>query len=125
LKVDDENIKPMEHPGSRLAMFTVQAVDRHTETRMFVRFPLHHVVLRLPEETVLRTKKSRETKQIAIVFLQDSRGVFQSRRNRGWVEQRSDAGAPEFVWPEFAQMIEWEQDGHRCALSHGARSRDQ
>src|SRR4051812_13915696 len=116
LQIDEQDVEPMEHLGSRLTMFTVQAVDRHKETRMLVRFPFHHVIFRLPQETVLWTKKRCELKQIVVMFLQDSRGVFQGRRNRGWMKQRADTRAPEFVWPEFAQMIEWQNDRHALQL---------
>ena len=46
-----------ENFSSRLAMLAVQTVNRNVKTRMLVTFPFHHVVLRLAEEAVLRTKK--------------------------------------------------------------------
>jgi hypothetical protein len=32
------------------------------------------------------------------------------------MKQRADARAPEFVWPEFAQMIERQFDAHSALL---------
>jgi hypothetical protein len=38
-------------------MFAVQTVNGNVKTRMLVTFPFHHVVLRLAEKPMLRTKK--------------------------------------------------------------------
>jgi hypothetical protein len=43
---------------------------------MLVTFPFHHVVLRLAEKSVLWAKERRESEEIAIVSLENSRRVF-------------------------------------------------
>ena len=40
------------------------------------------------------------------------------------MKQRGYARAAKFLWPNFVQMIKWEQDWHERFLSHAARSRD-
>ena len=57
-------------------MFGVKTVNRDAKLRVLVTFPFHHVVLRLPEKSVLRTKERREVKEIAVVSLENSRRVF-------------------------------------------------
>src|SRR5205823_11928655 len=76
LEINKQNVDILQHLRTQLAMFTVQTVNRNTETRMLVAFPLHHVVLRLADESVLWTKKGSETKDIIVVSLQNSRRVF-------------------------------------------------
>ncbi len=78
LKIYEKNIEPVQHFRSRLAVFAVKTVNRNMEPRMFVTFPFHHVVLRLAKESMLWTKKRCEPKEVVIVSLQDSRGVFKA-----------------------------------------------
>ena len=56
LEIYEQNVDLFQHVRSRLAMFAVQTVNRNAQTGMLVTFPFHHVVLRLAEEPVLRTK---------------------------------------------------------------------
>jgi len=69
LEINQQNIEIVQHFRGRLAVFAVQTVNGNVETRVLVIFPFHHVVLRLAEKPMLRTKKRRETKKIAIVSL--------------------------------------------------------
>ncbi len=39
--------------------------------------------------------------------LENPRRVLELRRDRGGMQQRADVRAAKFLWPEFAQMIEW------------------
>jgi hypothetical protein len=57
LKIDKQNIEILQHFRSRLAVFAVKAVNWNLKPRVLVTFPFHHVVLRLTEESVLRTKE--------------------------------------------------------------------
>ena len=93
-------------------MFAVQTINGNAQARVVVAFPFHHVVLRLAEESMLRTKKSCESKKLSIVSLQNSRSVLEFCRNGRRMKQRPDACAPKFIWPEIAQIIEWKCDGH-------------
>ena len=88
-------------------MVAVKTVDRDVQTRMILAFPFNHVVLRLAEKSVLRTKKAGEAKQIATVSLQDSRRVFKFRGHRSRMKQRTNTRTAIFVRPKFAQVIEW------------------
>jgi len=76
LKVYEQTIEPVQHFCSRLAVLAVETVNRNTQTRVFIAFPLHHVVLRLTEEAMLRTKKRGKPKEIVVVPFQDSRCMF-------------------------------------------------
>jgi hypothetical protein len=60
-------------------MFAVKTVNWNVKPRVLVTFPFHHVVLRLTEKSVLRTKERRESEEIAIMSLQNSRRVFKFR----------------------------------------------
>ncbi len=102
LQIDKKNIEPVQHFCGRLAMFGVKTVNRDAKLRVLVTFPFHHVVLRLPEKSVLRTKERREVKEIAVVLFQNPRGMFQLRRDRCRMKQRADARAAKLFWPKFA-----------------------
>ena len=93
-------------------MFAVETANWNAQARMFITLPLHHVVLRLAEEPVLRAKERAKSEQIPVVSLQNMRCVFEICRNRGRMQQRSDARAAEFFRPKFAEMIERKVDAH-------------
>lgn len=57
LEINEQNIEIFQHFRGRLAVFAVQTVNGNVKTRMLVTFPFHHVVLRLAEKPMLRTKK--------------------------------------------------------------------
>src|SRR4029077_18189049 len=57
LEVNEQNIEISQHFPGRLAVFAVQTVNGNVKTRVLVTFPFHHVVLRLAEKPMLRTKK--------------------------------------------------------------------
>jgi len=79
---------------------------------MLVAFPLHHVVLRLAEKSVLRTKKCNKTEKIVVASLQNSRRVFKLGRHRCQMEQGTDAGPAKFLRPKLVQMVKWKQNRH-------------
>ena len=58
-------------------MFAVKTVNWNVQSRVLVTFPFHHVVLRLTEKSVLRTRERCESEKIAIVSFENSRGVFE------------------------------------------------
>jgi len=80
--------------------------------RILVTVPFDHVILRLTEKTVLWSKERSKAEKIAIVSLQNSRRVFKPWGNGSRMKQGTDARTAEFVRPEFAQMIEWQFNGH-------------
>src|SRR4029077_2352584 len=82
LKIDKENVEILQHFVGRFAMFAVQTVNRNVQPRMLVAFPFDHVVLGLTEESVLRSEERAYSKQFAVEFLENARGVFKRRRNR-------------------------------------------
>src|ERR1051326_3099122 len=125
LNIDGQNIEPVQHFRCWFAMFPVQAVNRYAQTRMIVTFPLHHVVLRLAEKSVLWPKEGRESKHTAIVSLQNSRRVFKLRGDRCRMNQRADTCPAEFVRPKFVQMIDGQYDGHSAFLLQHRNSREQ
>src|SRR6185436_17654094 len=115
LKIDPEDIKPLQHFCRRFAMVAVKTVDRDVQTRMLVTFPFHHVVLCLTEKAVLRAEKGGEAKQIATVSLEDSRRMLKLRGNRSRMNQRADTRAAKLVRPKFWQMIKRQFDAHSCS----------
>src|SRR5207249_2032029 len=50
--------------------------------------------------------------------------MLELRRDRCWVKQHPDGGTAKFLWPEFNQMIEWQDDGHAVLLAQRGNSRD-
>lgn len=61
---------------------------------------------------MLRTKESSDPEKLTLVAFQNVGSMFQSGRDRGWVEQGGDAGAAQFRRPKFGQMIERKFDMH-------------
>src|SRR4029077_19407652 len=57
LEINEQNIEISQHFPGRFAVFAVQTVNGNVKTRVLVTFPFHHVVLRLAEKPMLRTKK--------------------------------------------------------------------
>src|ERR1700730_10251402 len=57
LEINKQNIEIFQHLRGRFAVFAVQTVNGNVKTRVLVTFPFHHVVLRLAEKPMLRTKK--------------------------------------------------------------------
>ena len=89
---------------------------------MLVASPLHHIVLGLAEEAMLRPEEGAQLKQVTAQPLEDSRGVFERRGNRGGMKKRADPGAAEFLWPKFWEIIEWKFNRH--AVSYITSRRD-
>jgi hypothetical protein len=63
-------------------MFAVKTVNGNAKPRMLVAFPFHHIVLGLPEESVLRTEKRGKAKQVAVVPLENVRSMLELSRYR-------------------------------------------
>src|SRR5438067_798346 len=73
---------------------------------MFVALPFHHVVLGLPEITVLRAEEGAQPPEFSIASFKNLRGVLESARNRGRMKQRTHACSLEFLRPNLTEMIE-------------------
>src|SRR5437588_433505 len=73
LKINKQNIDIFQHFCCRFAMFAVKAVNRNAEARMLIVFPFDHIVLRLAEKPMLRTKKRCDLEKIAVVSLENMR----------------------------------------------------
>src|SRR5438477_11855436 len=112
LKIDDETFDIIEHFGRWFAVFTVQTVNRNSQARMLVTFPLDHVVLSLAQESVLWTEESAELKQLAAQFFESLRCMFQLRRNRSRMQQRPNARAAQFLRPKVLEMVERKLNRH-------------
>jgi len=61
---------------------------------------------------VLRTEERRQSKQFAIELFQNTRRMFELRRNRSWMQQCADARSAQFFRPKILEMIEWKLNGH-------------
>src|SRR6266852_3499312 len=82
LKINKQNIDIVQHFCCRFAMFAVKAVNRNAEAPMLIALPFDHVVLRLAEKPMLRSKKRRDLKKITVVPLENMRRMLELRRNR-------------------------------------------
>ena len=115
LKINKQNIDIFQHSCCRFAMFAVKAVNRNAEARMLIALPFDHVVLRLAEKPMLRTKKRGDLEKIAVVSLQNMRRMFELRRNRRRMQQGRNSRAAKFFWPKLFKIVEWKFDAHaRC-----------
>ena len=73
---------------------------------MTVACPVDHVVLRLPKEPVLWTEKRSQSKQLAAEFLENLRGMSETRRDRRRTQQGANTRALHVVRPKLCQMVE-------------------
>ena len=82
---------------------------------MLITLPFDHVVLRLAEKPMLRSEERCETKQIAVVPLENMRRMFELRRNRSRMQQGPNSRTAKFFWPKLFKIVEGKFDAHgRC-----------
>ena len=104
LQIDKHCIHMRKHFRSRFAMFTVKAVNRNMQFRVFVAFPFNHVVLRMSLDAVLRAKQSRKLKELAVQILEQVKRITQIRTNRSRMENRTQALATKRRRETFFKM---------------------
>ena len=82
---------------------------------MLIALPFDHVVLRLAERPMLRTKERGDLEKIAVVSLQNMRCMLELRRNRRRMQEGRNSRAAKFFWPKLFKIVEWKFDAHaRC-----------
>src|SRR5207249_6793113 len=106
LQINQQEIDIPQHLARRLAMFAVQTINRYPKSWMFVASPFNHVVLGLAAIAVLRTEERTQLKQLPIFATENLGSVLQLRIDRRGMKKRTNASAPQFVWPNLGQVID-------------------
>lgn len=90
-------------------MLAIKAENRHAPLRMLEVLPFNHVVLGLPQVTVLRPEKGREPQnRIRTLGMRPQfiGGMHEIRPDRSRVQNGANAGTSQGLGPEFGELIQ-------------------